>query len=646
MMDELLEQFLLEGRDLVAQASTDFAVLRQQHDDADAIDSAFRAMHTLKGSVAIFGMDPAERVIHAAEGVLEKGRISGGAIDPDTLAALTGCLDQIDRWIDDMETAGALSPDAAPVADRLVARLAVGRDEILAPATSDVDPKWADEISARHEQVIAAATGALTVFRYAPSADCFFRGEDPLAIAMAVPELLALDVLPASGYWPGSGELEPFACISKLGGISAAAADAVRDAFRMVPDQFAVSTIDPHGPSAGLVAGARERKARDVLRVASARVDAMADSLGELIVAVNSIAGLTKEAERIAPSLAVSIQAVQAKLEQVTGALRRELSAVRAVALEATVRRLPRLVREIADGLGKRVAFTIRGSKMEVDKQIADGLFEPLLHLLRNAVDHGAEPSEKRIAAGKPEECSIVLDFARVGDRIEITLSDDGAGIDPARIRDLAVGRNFLSRAEAEALSDAEALRLIFLPGFSTAQSVTSVSGRGVGMDAVQTAIEHLRGTLAVESVVGAGTTFRLQLHASALTTPLLVVQVGAERYGIAFDHIVEVVRMDERALQAVGGGKACVLRGRTLPVVSLGALLDAVEPDDPLAHILVTQAAGERVAVRVDGFGERVNAHVRPAAGMLAAVPSVAGSALMSDGSVLLVLDLPELLA
>ncbi|MES2492491.1 MAG: chemotaxis protein CheA [Pseudomonadota bacterium] len=647
-MDELLEQFLLEGRDLVAQASDDFAALRRRPDDAGAVDSAFRAMHTLKGSVAIFAMMPAERALHAAETLLETARTRGGAIGIEALDGLVACLDQVDRWIDDMEAFGALPQDAAPIADRLVSRLAghtPGPETADAAAMSD-GAIWADLIAERHPSIVAAADTVLTAFRYSPSADCFFQGEDPLAIAMAVPELLSLDVLPAGGEWPARGDIEPFACISVLEGISAAGPDKVRSSFRLVPDRVEVTTIGAGDAAARSSTGTRDSKGGDILRVPSARIDAMADGLGELIVAVNAVAGLTRDAARIDRSLAASVQAVQAKLEQVTGRLHGELSAVRAVTLENMVRRLPRLVREIADGLGKKVSFNVQGDELEVDKQIADGLFEPLLHLLRNAIDHGAEPSDSRTAAGKTADCTITLRFLRSGDSIEVVLSDDGAGIDPRRIREAAVDRALLPRADVDVLSDAEALRLIFSPGFSTAHTVTSVSGRGVGMDAVKAAIERLRGTLAVESAVGEGTTFRIRLQAGALTTPLLLVHVGAERYGVALDQIVETARLGEGALQAVGGGRACVLRGRTVPVVSLGALLNTGEPDDPLARVLITQAGGDRVAVRVDRFGERFNAFVRPPVGMLAAVPGVTGSALMGDGSVLLVLDLPELLA
>ncbi len=649
-MDELLEQFLLEGRDLVAQASADFVALGQRADDAVAIDSAFRAIHTLKGSVAIFALHPAERILHAAEDLLERAKKSGAAIEPDALAALVACIDRIDHWIDDIERDGSLPEDAASVSDRLVAAfLTHSRDTMpsspasAAPASPD-ESAWTMALLERQEAAHDGAR-ALAAFRYTPDPDCFFRGEDPLAIAMAVPEILVLSVRPAGGAWPAHDAIEPFACTSILEGLSAADVETVRGALRLVHDQATVTAVDTRRDS-GAALPERDGKSADMLRVSAARVDALADGLGELIVAVNAMAGLAETANGVDRVLAANVRAVQAGLEKVTGRLHRDVSAVRAVSLESALRRLPRLVREIAESLGKQVRLTIEGEELEVDKQIADAMFEPLLHLLRNAIDHGAEPPEQRLASGKVVECLISLRFKRAGDSVMAILSDDGRGIDPARIREVAVERGLRNRDEAEALSDAAALRLIFVPGFSTAETVTSVSGRGVGMDAVQAVIERLRGTIDVESALGAGTTFRMRLPVSALTTRLLVVEAGSGRYGIALDQILETVRIENDALKAVGSGQACVLRGRTVPVVSLGALLGDDAPDHPVARMLVTQAAGDRVAVRVDRFSERLDAFVRPSAGLLASVPGVTGSTLMGDGSVLLVLDLPELLA
>lgn len=643
-MDELLDQFLIEGRELVAQASKDFAALSRDPADAAAIDSAFRAIHTLKGSVVVFDLAPAERLLHAAEDLLDRVRKGLGHLDAAETTALTACLDDVDRWIDDMERDGRLGEDAPAVSERAIARLKPGT--VAPPALvppAERQQEWISGLSIRAAKVIAQASGPLVAFRYTPDADCFFRGEDPLAVAEAVPDLLTLALVPRDDAWPDAGAIEPFSCFSIVEGLSAAPFDAVRAAFRLQPDQVQFGEI---GPVTLVETPRASRTETNVLRVASARVDAMADSLGDLVVAINALSPLAEETQAIDRALAARLRAVQATIERATGSLHRHLSAVRLVPLEPALQRLPRLTREIAQDLGKSVTLTITGDRIEVDKQIADGLFEPLLHLVRNALDHGIESVEARSAAGKPADGTIALSFTREGDAVIATLSDDGAGIDPARIRQVALTRGLLSQDAADALTDAAALRLIFVPGFSTTDAVSEISGRGVGMDAVQVAIDRLRGTIEIDSRVGEGTVFRLRLPANALTTRLLIVEVGGERYGVAFDQVVETVRIDRAALLPVGRGVACILRDRTVPVLDLATLLGARAVDSPHAKLVVTQNGGEPVALRVDDFAERIDTIVRPPSGILSSARGVIGSALMGDGGVLLVLDLPELAA
>lgn len=646
-MDELLEQFLIESRDLIAIASGDFATLARNAQSTGSIDSAFRAIHTLKGSVAVFAMLPAERVLHFAEEILERARKGRAELDTSTVSSLVACLDQIDRWVDQMEQWGELGADASAIADSMLGLLSSAISASPAERAMEAAAEgWVANLLVREAEILANADQPLTAFRYTPDADCFFRGDDPLAAVAAVPELLALSILPAVGDWPGPEDVEPFSCFTILEGLSTAPLEEVRTVFRTMSDQVTCATLDQ--TSRQEQSGALEAEVRDnrILRVDAKRVDALGDALGELLVAINGIAPLADQADGVDRGLAARIRSAQANLEGVASNLQLTVSAVRAVSLEPALRRLPRLVREIADSLGKNVDFAITGQHMEIDKQIADGLFEPLLHLLRNAIDHGIEDRERRAVAGKPAVGAVSLGFQRDGDMIVARLADDGAGIDPVRIRKIAVERGIVTAEAVENLSDSGLLRLIFAPGFSTAEAVTETSGRGVGMNAVETAVEALRGTIDLESTPGSGTVFSMRFPANALTTRLLVVEAGGERYGVSLDQVVETVGIEPQKLMPIGGGIACVLHGRSVPVLSLAALLGGVHLDLPIAKLLVTRSRGEPVALRVDGFGERLDAYVRRPSGMLASVTGVIGSALLGDGAVLLVLDLPELAA
>jgi len=635
-MDELLEQFLIEGRDLVADANAAFAALQGNPADAGAIDAAFRAVHTLKGSVGLFDMAPAERLLHATEDGLSLARKGETRLTDVDVAALVATIDQIDRWIDELERDGALGPDASDIAEGLsVANAMDGRAESA--------PDWITALIDRQQAAMRDSEMPLVAFRYVPDSDAFFRGEDPLALVATLPGIVALDILPAAGQWPALEAFEVFSCVMAIEGLSSATADTLRPFFRLVPDQFTLLSAPTDAADAAQGVAEPDVQAAAVLRVDARRVDALADTVGELVVAANALAVLAERADGIDPPLALGIRAAQADLERAVGAASRAVSAVRLVSLGPALRRLPRLVREIAVSLGKDIRFVMTGEQTEVDKQIADGLFEPLLHLVRNAIDHGIEDAADRTHVGKLPTGNLTLAIGREADDVVVTLADDGAGIDRDNIRTTAITRGLITAEASEALSDAGTLALIFAPGFSTAQAVSSVSGRGVGMDAVQAAIDRMRGRIEIDSVIGRGTRFTLRLPANAITTRLLVIDVANDRYAVPFDQIAETVRIGIDRLAPVGTGMACVLRDRTVPVLSLAEMLGGTDSGASPVKLLVTRASGDPVALRVDGFHERLDAMVRPPSGLLANMPLIGGTTTTGDGAVLLVLNMAE---
>ena len=268
-MDELLSQFLLEGRDLIADAQAALSALRDEPSNAVQIDRAFRAFHTLKGSVAIFAMAPAERVLHAAEDLLQRARAGHLELTAEEIGRLVATIDQVDRWVDEMEAHGALGKDAAGIATGLLDADAVGEAGTAArPATAM--PAWADEMMAREVTLLAEATGPLIAFCYKPDSEAFFRGDDPLSLVASVPELAALSILPSGDAWPEADAIDPFACFMRIEGISAAPLAVVQAAFRLVPDQIELHQFEiaaDNETSAGVQVAA-------TLRVEAARVRA------------------------------------------------------------------------------------------------------------------------------------------------------------------------------------------------------------------------------------------------------------------------------------------------------------------------------------------------------------------------------------
>jgi two-component system chemotaxis sensor kinase CheA len=320
---------------------------------------------------------------------------------------------------------------------------------------------------------------------------------------------------------------------------------------------------------------------------------------------------------------------------------------MRVLPLRTVLQRFPRVLRDMATHLAKPVELKIEGEETEADKAIVEMLFEPLLHIVRNALDHGVESPAERRLQGKPAVAMLRIRAARQADRVLIDISDDGRGIDVQRVREVATERGVITEEVARLMTDTEVVDLVFAPGFSTAAKVTELSGRGVGMDAVRTAVERVGGRVSIESRAGSGTTVKLSLPFSVMMTNVMTVEAGEQMFGIPLDVVVETVRVPRQAIAAVGGGLAIVLRDRTLPVFELAQILGVSQATDtkPEAILVVAAFAGQFGAIRVDRLCERMAVMLEPLAGLLAGTPGIAGTTLLGDGRVLLVLDIAEML-
>ncbi|MGK7867681.1 chemotaxis protein CheA [Falsiroseomonas sp. E2-1-a20] len=618
-----MAQFLVEGRELVAEAGRGLSALALRPEDATAMEACFRALHTLKGSTGLFDLEAMGLLLHAAEDRLTAIRDGVGR----DVAALVEVVDQVDRWLDSLERDGRLPADAAALGQALAGRL---RDD----APAEAKPSWT--IPAEFAGLAGIA------LRYVPRGDCYYFGDDPIAIVAAVPRLRALR-LSARVPWDASDPYDPFTCNLVIEALSGAGRAEVEAGFRLVADQVQFAELVAAEPVAAMDgAGARR-----TLRVDAARLDRLAELTDDLVIAKAGLSELAAQADALPGGhvLSQALRARQARLDRLASDLHATVGRVRLVPLAPLMARFPRLVRDIARSLGKTAALEVVGGEVEVDKAVVDALADPLLHVLRNALDHGIEDPVTRSQAGKAEAGHIRLAARVEGDRVVIEVTDDGAGIDAATIRAMAVRRGLLAPEDAGRLDDAAVIDLIFAPGFSTAAAVTTLSGRGVGMDVVRAAAASLGGKVAVSSTAGQGTRVQFRLPLAMALVRILVVTCGAERFGLPLDAVIETARLTPDRIVPVRAGQAFQLRDQVLPLVSLGSLLGTARPA-ATERVVIAIVRGEPIGFGVDAFVDRMDAAVRPMGGLLAHAPGIMGTTLLADGSVLMILDLAELLA
>jgi two-component system chemotaxis sensor kinase CheA len=662
-MDELLTQFLIEGPELVQQGSDALLELERDPDDRAAVDQAFRAVHTLKGSVGLFELPAMAKVLHAAEDLLSAVRDGRRRIDAATVDQLLAVLAQTERWLDAIKAEGGLGRAAEAIAERIARGLTGAATAEAVPAALGAEvPAWAERLAAA---ALGIEGGAAIAIRYTPRPDCYFAGDDPIAIAAAVPGLahLELGLVPVDGAAP----YDPFLCRLRIEAISTAPMEAVRKAFRYVPDQvslWAVSLAPEAGETKPGGPPPRERDGADLrtLRVPADRLDDLAGLVEELVVANTGLGSFARQlgAETAAGRTAEEVAAHAAQLDRLLARLHRGVMGLRMVPVAPLLRRFPRVAREMAAALDKAVELVIEDSAIEADKDVVEGLFEPLTHLLRNAVDHGVETPEARLAQGKPARGRIVLGADQAGGEMRIRIRDDGQGIDPERLRASARDRKLVGPDRLRALTDQEALELIFLPGFSTAGRVTSLSGRGVGMDAVRAAIMRMGGKVTVASEIGVGTTVELAVPLRITLTKVMVVSEAGERYGLPMERVLETVRVLADRVTPIRAGHAFTWRNKAIPLLPLGALtrgaltrgaLTGEAPADGAAEahrddrkVLVVRAASQLFGLSVDRIDDRLDVAMRPLDGLLTGLPGVAGTTLLGDGQVLMILE-PEAL-
>lgn len=685
MNDLNKEAFQEEARELLAELEDALMELEDDPRDTDCINRVFRSMHTIKGSGAMFGFEAIAAFTHEVETVFDQVRSGAVEVDKGLCDLTLEARDHIKLLLEGGET-GAKG-------EEIIRGLRACLPEGFATAGQD-------ETAAAAEQPEREAGKEVTyrvVFR--PARDIFLTGTNPLHLLEELSELGRSRVLMRTDCLPPLPDLDPEQCMVWWEVILTTdqGEDAVRDVFIFVDDQseVLVEAIDLEDPfeqensmrlgeilrkrgeltreqleeviaskkkigellvaeglvSEGAVLSAlaeqeeiRRVKARkqrgetlSSIRVQADKLDQLVDLVGELVIVQAKLKQY--ESERQDPRLS----AISEELEHLSNDLRDNTLNIRMVPFGTSFSRFKRLVRDLTAEMGKEIRLLTVGAETELDKTVIEKLGDPLVHLLRNSIDHGIETPQERVSAGKEPVGTIRLEALHCGGEVHVKIVDDGKGIDTEKLRSKAVEKGLLA-AEAE-LSEKELLQLIFAPGMSTADAVTSVSGRGVGMDVVRRSIESLRGKIELDSTRGTGTTITIKLPLTLAIIEGLQVRVGESFFIIPLSLVEECTEITRSGKDSEEGRQLISIRGELVPFVSLRTVFGINGHRPKIEQIVVTEVEGSRIGLKVDDVIGEHQTVIKSLGSVYKHVREISGATIKGDGSVALIVDVRELI-
>lgn len=625
--DELLREFLLESSENLNQLDRDFVALEKNPTDRALIGAIFRSVHTIKGTSGFFGYGKLESLTHAGESLLCRLRDGMMVNDAEITSALLAMVDGVRRILASIEENGTEGDeDHGPmIAD--LARIMQAREG------GPVDANPARAVAATIPPLVPSPVRVSVIPRRASigpaAASLHPRGGSLLPRGASIAPKLTAPVVPKLVMPPDPDHVVP----------------APKPAVVPVPPPPPVEASvekDEHVAPKTAVADA-------TIRVDVGLLDRVMNLVGELVLARNQIMQFG------ASSKDASFVNASQRLNLLTTELQEGVMKTRMQPIGNVWSKFPRVVRDLALACGKRVTLELDGPETELDRTIIEAIKDPLTHAVRNAVDHGLETPEKRRAAGKSEVGTLLLRAYHEGGQVNIEVSDDGGGLDLARIRARALERGLVTADRATRMSDREVADLVFHPGFSTAEKVSNVSGRGVGMDVVKTNIEKIGGTVDLGSRPGHGTTLKIKIPLTLAIIPALIVTCVAalpgggettNRFAIPQVNLLELVRLEgaqaRRGIESIHGTTVYRLRGNLLPLVFLPKALElgAVERETDVVNIVVLQADDRQFGLVVDGILDTEEIVVKPLGKELKGITSFAGATIMGDGRVALILD------
>lgn len=629
-MDDMLKDFVVEAMDLAVNVEEHLLRLERDPDNKETLNAVFRSFHTIKGGAGFMGLPALVAACHLTENLFDALRTGAAPVTPLSVEAALQASGFVADQLNDLNN-GTPPEGLAPMPEdleRILKDAIEGKGAPSAPAAPAPVPA-----APAAAPVGEAAQPAAQAPAAAPAAGDdgldwigMFNAVVPASAAIAAGPAAAAPVLaavpaaePAAASAPVQAEAAPAGRPSGWDGIERRQNDKVADAR-------------------AAAAPAKDES----IRIDAVKLDALLEVAGESVQAANQAAVLLERLQQFkfegpAAALMATLTETLERASRYSAELQRATLATRMQPVGRLFQKFPRLVRELAKDLGKDVELTIEGAETEVDRVVVDSLYDPLVHMLRNALDHGVESPEERVAAGKPAKAFILLKAWQEANSVMIVLQDDGKGMDPVKLRRKAIDKGLIGENGAQ--SDEDAYQLVFLPGFSTKEVASSVSGRGVGMDVVKTAVEKNRGAIRIESQLGAGTRFAIRLPIELSIVPTMLVSTSSAQLALPMAVVERVVELPEE-FQCVGGAPVLKDQGRPLPVRSL-ALALGYEACSERVGIVINAPQPYILAVEaVDGTADLV---IKPMTAL--SVEGITGTARSAEGELVLVVGLSFLM-
>ncbi|EIW90303.1 chemotaxis protein [Alishewanella agri BL06] len=700
MDEDILQDFLVEAGEILELLQEQLVELENNPQDTALLNAIFRGFHTVKGGAGFLSLGELVDACHGAENVFDILRTGKRQVTPELMDVILQALDAVNamfaevkarqpltpadpalldalHFYSEPERPGEAAPNAAPaaVSPKVEAPVTPSAPAVVASGDDALDSMTEAEFERMLDELHGAgAPGRSTAAAAAPSTpsassasgdditdDEFEALLDQLhGKGSFQPEVKASPASPAPTATPAAAakkddeitDDEFEALLDQLHGKGKAPVEATPKAEverQPTPEPVAAPAAVPAkaaeapvAPAAGAAADKGAVAAETTVRVDTKRLDQIMNMVGELVLVRNRLVSLSSSAQSEEMSKAI------ANLDVVTADIQGAVMKTRMQPIKKVFGRFPRVVRDLARSLKKDIELILEGEETDLDKNLVEALADPLVHLVRNSVDHGIELPDIRQAAGKPRTGIVKLAAQQAGDHILLTIQDDGAGMDPEKLKNLAIKRGVIDTDTAARMSDTDAFNLIFAPGFSTKEQISDISGRGVGMDVVKTKITQLNGTVHIHSKLGEGTLLEIKVPLTLAILPTLMVIVGKQTFALPLAGVNEIFHLDLAKTNIVDGQLTIVVRNKAIPLFYLEHWL-VKNSDKKLrraqGHVVIVQIGQQQVGFVVDQLIGQEEVVIKALDALLQGTPGMAGATITSDGGIALILDVPNLL-